>query len=67
MGNEVSNESGREIERFESITEAYEAGKRAGLIEGYLRATESILATIPRLQAMFINKISGQREQPINE
>lgn len=67
MDKEVSNESISEIERFESIAEAYEAGKRAGMIEGYLRATESIQATIPRLQAMFVKKISGAKEQPENE
>lgn len=67
MGNEVSNESIREIERFESITEAYEAGKRAGMIEGYLRATENILATVPRLQAMFVTKINRDKERSENE
>ena len=67
MGNEVSNESIREIERFESITDAYEAGKRAGMIEGYLRATENILATVPRLQAMFVTKINRDKERSENE
>jgi hypothetical protein len=67
MDNEVSNESISEIERFESIAEAYEAGKRAGMIEGYLRATESLKTTIDRLQAMFVKKISGAKEQPENE
>lgn len=67
MDNEVSNESISEIERFESIAEAYEAGKRAGMIEGYLRATENIQATIPRLQAMFIKKVQGVAEQPDKE
>ena len=67
MDNEVSNESISEIERFESIAEAYEAGKRAGMIEGYLRATESLKTTIDRLQAMFVKKVSGVKEQPENE
>lgn len=67
MSKEENSQISSEIEQFESITEAYEAGKRVGMIDGYLRATESIQATIPRLQAMFIKKINGAREQPDNE
>jgi len=67
MDKKINNEAISEIERFESIAEAYEAGKRAGMIEGYLRATESIQATIPRLQAMFIKKVHGVAEQPDKE
>lgn len=67
MTNEINSEAGNEITKLESITEAYEAGKRAGLIEGYLRATESLKTTIDRLQAMFVKKISGAKEQPENE
>lgn len=64
---DTENKKTEEVKTFDSITEAYDAGKRAGMIEGYLRATESIQATIPRLQAMFVKKISGAKEQPENE
>jgi hypothetical protein len=66
MGIEVNKET-NEVKGCESITEAYEAGKRAGMIEGYLRATENLQATIPRLQAIFIKKIRGANDQHENE
>jgi len=67
MSKEENSQISSEIEQFESINEAYEAGKRAGMIEGYLRATESLKTTIDRLQAMFVKKVSGVKEQPENE
>lgn len=67
MTNEINSEAGNEITKLESITEAYEAGKRAGMIEGYLRATENILATVPRLQAMFVTKVNRAKEHSENE
>jgi hypothetical protein len=62
MAKEVNNEINSEIERFESITKAYESGKRAGIIEGYLRASKNISAVIPLLQDKFIDKINGMSE-----
>ena len=44
---------------FASMKEAYEAGKRSGLIEGYLRTTENITTTIARLQEIFMRKFEG--------
>lgn len=65
--NTVESKENDELKQFESITEAYEAGKRAGMIEGYLLATENIQATIPRLQSLFLKKYSGSNEQHENE
>lgn len=53
----MPKEKDTKIEEYNSIKEAYEAGKRAGLIEGYIRATESLKAAIPLLQGKFIEKI----------
>ena len=62
MSKEENSQISSEIEQFESINEAYEAGKRAGIIEGYLRASKNISAVIPLLQDKFIDKINGMSE-----
>lgn len=62
MENEINSEDLFDDDKFKSISEAYEAGKRAGMIEGYLRASESLKTTIDRLQAMFIEKINRSTE-----
>ncbi len=67
MENEINSEDLFDDDKFKSISEAYKAGKRAGMIEGYLRASESLKTTIDRLQAMFIEKINGTSENNIKE
>lgn len=67
MENEINSEDLFDDDKFKSISEAYKAGKRAGMIEGYLRASESLKTTIDRLQTMFIEKINGTSENNIKE
>jgi hypothetical protein len=67
MENEINSEDLFDDDKFKSISEAYEAGKRAGMIEGYLRASKNITTAISRLQDMFIEKINGTSEHNIKD
>jgi len=67
MTNEINTLSVSEKGNYKSITEAYEAGKRVGMIEGYLRASKNITAVIPQLQDKFIEKITGVSDHNLKE
>lgn len=58
---------GMNFKDFSSFQDAYDAGKKAGLIEGYNRASNNILITIPKLQESFLQTISEINESELTE
>ena len=56
------DEDSAKLDGFESFTEAFEAGRKAGIIEGYLKASDNMITTINRLQELFLKKIEGGKE-----
>lgn len=64
---DTENKKTEENKTFDSITEAYDAGKRAGLLEGYLRSTESLMSMIPQLQEKFLKRFNKPSEKTENE
>lgn len=47
---------GSKTKTFNSVAEAYIAGKRDGMIEGYKRANANIKSTLDQLLEMYIKK-----------
>lgn len=64
---DTENKKTEENKTFDSITEAYDAGKRAGLLEGYIRATENIKSVIPQLQEKFLMRFNKPTDKTENE
>jgi len=56
---------GLNFEDFSSFQDAYDAGKKAGLIEGYNRASDNILTIIPKLKELFLQKTISEINESI--